>query len=150
MDRFCGEALSHENSKDCEYQHYYNLRHEKWRLGLRRRQSVEHGILHEELPNQNESIKIKGDDGTDDIRAAPGTDQMIDVWGWNGYRQNEQGDDSRAMGGQEFVERKQNPVTQVAAVATRNVAVQLLDRFAEMSANTTTKPARIPTKLMTT
>jgi hypothetical protein len=43
-----------------------------------------------------------------------------------------------------------NPVTLVAAVVTRNVAVLPLDFFAEISANTTTKPARIPTKLMTT
>src|ERR1700720_3506934 len=43
-----------------------------------------------------------------------------------------------------------NPVRLVAAVVSRNVAVQLFDCFPEISANTTTKPARIPTKLRAT
>src|ERR1700687_730063 len=43
-----------------------------------------------------------------------------------------------------------NPVTLVAAVVMRNVAVQPLDCFADRSAKTTTKPARIPTRLNAT
>src|ERR1700675_4611080 len=43
-----------------------------------------------------------------------------------------------------------NPVTLVAAVVMRNVAVQPLDCFADSSAKTTTKPARIPTRLNAT
>jgi hypothetical protein len=45
---------------------------------------------------------------------------------------------------------KRNPVTLVATVVTRNVAVQPFECFADRSAKKTIKPAKIPTKLNAT
>jgi hypothetical protein len=45
---------------------------------------------------------------------------------------------------------KKNPVTLVAAVVIRNIAVQLSSRFSANSPNTTTNPEKIPIKLNTT
>ncbi len=64
------------------------------------------GNLHEKLGDQNENIKIKSDDGADDIRAAPRTRQVKDVQGRNRDGQNEQRDDADGVGRQKFMERK--------------------------------------------
>jgi hypothetical protein len=139
-----GDAKQYEDDEDDSFGS------EERRLGLRRRQRLQHRYFGEGLGDEDEDIEIKRDDGAAGVDPARRAAQSECVSASSVGNSTTSETMPKMRAGVSVVPGNKNPVTLVSTVVRRNRAVQPGSRCEPNMPNTTISPQTIPIRLMMT